>query len=316
VETRVDLRGLDAFGLPALAAQLVRVTGEADVRRVVDDRTLGAAPKFILGGGSNVVFTRDVPALVLKVEVRGRRLVQARDDAWVVELGAGAAGTRPSAWTLEQGWPGARRPGADPGTVGAAPVQNIGAYGVELARPLRVARRASTCVTGRIVTLDRADCALRLPRQRVQAASSAGRQRDHARAAAACRKPWQPELGYLDLRARGGRDRHRRARRAHRSSAGCAPSAAPSCPTRRVIGNAGSFFENPVVSADAVRATSSGATPRCVQYPLPDGSREAGRRLADRRLRLEGQERGRRRPSTSARPSCSSTAARPPAARW
>ena len=110
----------------------MRVRSEADVRAIVDHPELGRAPKFILGGGSNIVFTRDVEALVVKVEVRGMRLVEARDDAFVVEAGAGESWHDLVAWTLANGWPGLENLALIPGTVGAAPVQNIGAYGVEL----------------------------------------------------------------------------------------------------------------------------------------------------------------------------------------
>ncbi|MFM8770329.1 MAG: hypothetical protein ACKOD9_22105, partial [Rubrivivax sp.] len=69
LEAGVSLRTLNTFGLPAVAAHLVRVRNEADLRRLLDDRVWGLAPKFILGGGSNVVFTRDV--LLAKLTKRG-----------------------------------------------------------------------------------------------------------------------------------------------------------------------------------------------------------------------------------------------------
>ena len=132
IEKGVNLRTLNAFGLPAQAATLVRIDSDATLRRVVDHPELGRAPKFVLGGGSNVVFTRDPQAVVLKVEVMGRRLVEERPDAWLVEAGAGENWHDTVAWTLSQGWPGLENLALIPGTVGAAPVQNIGAYGVEL----------------------------------------------------------------------------------------------------------------------------------------------------------------------------------------
>ncbi|MFM7532265.1 MAG: FAD-binding protein, partial [Rubrivivax sp.] len=122
VEPRVNLRGLNTFGLPAVAGHLVRLRSAADVRRVVDDPTWGLAPKFILGGGSNVVLTRDPPGLVLKVEVAGRRLVETREDAWIVEFGAGENWHEVVSWTLQQGWPGLENLALIPGSVGAAPV--------------------------------------------------------------------------------------------------------------------------------------------------------------------------------------------------
>ena len=68
-ETGVSLKPYNSFGLPAVAQTLVRIRSDADVRRVVDDPELGRAPKFILGGGSNIILTRDMPQTVLKVEV-------------------------------------------------------------------------------------------------------------------------------------------------------------------------------------------------------------------------------------------------------
>ena len=76
IDVGVNLKPYNTFGLPAVAKTLVRITSDADVRRVVDDKALGRAPKFIPGGGSNIILTRDMPQVVLKVEVRGMRLVE------------------------------------------------------------------------------------------------------------------------------------------------------------------------------------------------------------------------------------------------
>ncbi|MDH5538152.1 MAG: FAD-binding protein, partial [Rhizobacter sp.] len=152
VETGVSLKPYNSFGLPAVAHTLVRVHSDAEVRQVVDDPTLGRAPKFVLGGGSNIVLTRDMPQLVVKVEVRGMRLVDAGDDAWIVEAGAGENWHDFVAWTLAQGCPGLENLALIPGTVGAAPVQNIGAYGLEL-RERFESLDIVDLVTGRSVTL-------------------------------------------------------------------------------------------------------------------------------------------------------------------
>ena len=100
VESRASLREHNTFGLPALAQTLVHVKSDADVRRVVDHPAYGLAAKFILGGGSNVVLTRDVAAVVLKIEVTGCRLVRETADAWVVEAGAGESWHRVVHWTI------------------------------------------------------------------------------------------------------------------------------------------------------------------------------------------------------------------------
>ena len=89
VERRASLREYNSFGLPALAAVLVRLHREADVKRVVDHAEFGPAAKLVLGGASNLVLTRDVASVVLKVEIMGRRLAAETPDAWIVEAGAG-----------------------------------------------------------------------------------------------------------------------------------------------------------------------------------------------------------------------------------
>ncbi|MCB1981048.1 MAG: UDP-N-acetylenolpyruvoylglucosamine reductase, partial [Rhodoferax sp.] len=70
------MRALNSFGLPAVARRLVRIRADADVRAVLDDPELGRLPKFVLGGGSNLVLGRDPAGVVLKVEVSGRRLLE------------------------------------------------------------------------------------------------------------------------------------------------------------------------------------------------------------------------------------------------
>ena len=132
IESGVSLKPFNTFHLPAVARTLVRIECSADVTRVVDHPKLGPAPKFVLGGGSNIILTRDMPQVVLKIEVPGMRLVEERADAWVVEAGAGVGWHEFVAYTLANGWPGLENLALIPGTVGAAPVQNIGAYGVEL----------------------------------------------------------------------------------------------------------------------------------------------------------------------------------------
>ena len=106
IESGISLKPYNTFSLPAVARTLVRVAGDGDVRRVVDHPQLGLAPKFVLGGGSNIILTRDMPQVVLKVEVRGMRLVEERADAWIVEAGAGESWHELVAFTLAHGWPG------------------------------------------------------------------------------------------------------------------------------------------------------------------------------------------------------------------
>ncbi len=267
IESGVSLKPYNSFGLPAVAQSLVRIKGDADVRRVVDHAELGRAPKFILGGGSNIILTRDMPAVVLKVEVTGRRLVEERADAWIVEAGAGENWHELVDWTLSQGWPGLENMALIPGTVGAAPVQNIGAYGLELKDRFE-SLDAVDLVTGRSVTLGPEICVFGY-RDSVFKHSLAGRTLI-TRVRLRLPRPWQPVLGYLDL--------ERRMRETGVSNPSprqifdwvCAIRRAK-LPDPALIGNAGSFFKNPVVTPEQCRDII-GRDPEIVHYPMPDGS--------------------------------------------
>ena len=261
------MRTFNSFGLPATAHTLVRIDSDAALRRVVDHPELGRAPKFILGGGSNIVFTRDPLAVVLKVEVRGRRLVQERADAWIVEAGAGENWHDLVAWTLAQGWPGLENLALIPGSVGAAPVQNIGAYGVELKDRFE-SLDVIDLVTGRSVTLDASMCHFGY-RDSVFKHALSGKG-VITRVRFRLPRPWQAVLGYLELE------------RKMQETGISAPDAQTVfgwvCAIRRaklpdpaLIGNVGSFFKNPVVSVEQCRDII-GRDPEVVHYPLPDGS--------------------------------------------
>jgi UDP-N-acetylmuramate dehydrogenase len=267
VEHDINLKKCNSFGLSAHARRLVRVASDADVRRVVDDPVLGVAPKFVLGGGSNVVLTRDLDAVVVKIEVRGRRLLAERDDAFIVEAGAGENWHDFVAWTLERGLPGLENLALIPGTVGAAPAQNIGAYGVELSNRFE-SLDVVDLVTGRSVTLGASMCRFGY-RDSVFKHELAGKS-VITRVRFRLPRPWQPVLGYLDLERKvaetGIDDPDARTI----FDWVCAIRRAK-LPDPQQIGNVGSFFKNPVVSREQCRDII-GRDPEVVHYPLPDGS--------------------------------------------
>jgi UDP-N-acetylmuramate dehydrogenase len=267
IERGVSLKPYNSFSLPAVAGTLVRIASDADVGRVVDDPVLGSAPKFVLGGGSNIILTRDMPQIVLKVEVRGIRLVEERADAWIVEAGAGENWHDLVAHTLAHGWPGLENLALIPGTVGASPVQNIGAYGVELKDRFE-SLDAVDLVTGRTQTLFADTCAFGY-RDSVFKNALANRT-VITRVRFRLPRPWQPVLGYLDI------ERRMAETGIHAPSAQqvfdwvCAIRRAK-LPDPAVIGNAGSFFKNPIVTPEQCRDII-GRDPEIVHYPLPDGS--------------------------------------------
>lgn len=267
VERSASLRAYNTFGLPAAAHTLVRVSTEAQVRQIVNHPELGRAPKFILGGGSNLVLTQDVNACVIKVEIKGRHLIETRDDAWIVEIGAGESWHDTVAWCLDNDLPGLENMALIPGTVGAAPVQNIGAYGIELKDRFE-SLDAVDLITGRMVTLHREQCRFGY-RDSIFKSLLAGKS-VITKVRLRLPRPWQPVTGYLELE------------RKMAESGISQPSPRQIfdwiCEVRRAklpdpaqIGNAGSFFKNPVVTAEQCRDII-GRDPEIVHYPLPDGS--------------------------------------------
>jgi UDP-N-acetylmuramate dehydrogenase len=204
VEPNTPLQAHNSFGISAKALQLVRVRTEADVQAVLADASLRDAPKFVLGGGSNIVLTGDVKPLVLKVEIKGMRLVEETDKAWIVEAAAGEKWHDFVAWTLDNGWPGLENMALIPGSVGASPVQNIGAYGVELQDRFH-SLDAIDLTTGQTFSLDAAQCAFGY-RDSVFKHESSGQnglglagKALITRVRFLLRKDWKPVLGYLDL---------------------------------------------------------------------------------------------------------------------
>lgn len=126
--TGVDLSACNTLALPARATSYARIVEAAQLATP----EFAAQRRFILGGGSNLVLTGDFEGLVLHMAIPGRRLLSEDADAWYIEAGAGENWHDFVQWTLAQGWPGLENLSLIPGTVGAAPIQNIGAYGAEL----------------------------------------------------------------------------------------------------------------------------------------------------------------------------------------
>ena len=275
IETAVNLRAWNTFGLPAIAQTLIHIDEEADVRRVVDHPEFGRAPKFVLGGGSNIVLARDVSAVVLKVAIGGIRLLETRDDAFIVEAGAGVPWHELVAWTIDQGLPGLENLALIPGTTGAAPVQNIGAYGLELQDRFD-SLDAIDFTTGDVFTLNAAQCGFgyrdsvfKHPAAQVGDFGLAGRSLI-LRVRFALPKDWQPVLGYLDIERRMQEEgvAHPTARQLYDWIVAIRRA---KLPDPAVIGNAGSFFKNPTVTPEQC-ADIIGRDPKVVHYPMPDGS--------------------------------------------
>ena len=270
VQSGVDLSACNTLALPCRAAHYARVETRAQLAELAG--LPAGCRRFVLGGGSNLVLPSEFDGLVVHMAVPGRELIGEDADARYLRFGGGERWHEAVAWTLAQGWPGLENLALIPGTLGAAPIQNIGAYGLELADRFHELT-ACDLDTGALLHFDRTGCrfAYRDSVFKQEGWSRAGR---YAIVDVTLRLPkrWQANVAYADLSAHLERERE-----------GDAGAPTPQrifdavCAVRRsklpdpsVLPNAGSFFQNPVV--DAAQAERLHAVhPTLPVYPQADG---------------------------------------------
>jgi UDP-N-acetylmuramate dehydrogenase len=271
LEKNVALQALNSFGIVARAQQLVRIANAEDLRAVLVDPVLSGLPKFVLGGGSNIVLTGDVKPLVLKVEIMGRQVLLETDKHVIVQAGAGENWHEFVRWTVEQGLGGLENMALIPGTVGATPVQNVGAYGVETQDRMH-SLDALHLDTGESFSLEPGQCGFGYRDSVFKHAGGLGLRGKalitHVRFALS--KPWRADLSYLDLQRK-------------QEAAGVQNPSLQQvfdwvCDIRRaklpdpaLVGNAGSFFKNPTVTPEQCQDIIA-REPKIVHYPMPDGN--------------------------------------------
>lgn len=246
------------------------VRSEPDLHAVLADPRVVGLPRLVIGGGSNLLLTADLDGLALHIALPGRRIVDrlAQTGTVLVEAGAGENWHAFVEWTLSQGLCGLENLALIPGTVGAAPVQNIGAYGLELADRFHSLRALDT-ETGNSVVLDAAACRFGY---RDSIFKREGRDRliiMSVTLALTSRAAWQPVSGYADI-ARS-LEAHGIATPSPRDIFDAVVAVRQAkLPDPSTLGNAGSFFKNPIVDAAHYQALLA-REPKLVAYLQPDG---------------------------------------------
>ena len=130
IQHNFSLKNYNTFGIEAKANQFVAVHNVAELRTVLEENK--SQTKFILGGGSNMLLTKDIDALVIHVDLKGKKIVKENDDFVWVESQAGENWHEFVLWSIDQNFGGLENMSLIPGNVGTTPVQNIGAYGTEI----------------------------------------------------------------------------------------------------------------------------------------------------------------------------------------
>lgn len=132
IHTDYPLKALNTFGVDVQAAHYTEVTSEAQLQALLDEPQWQQTSKMILGGGSNVLFTQDFPGLMIKNNILGTKIIKEDEDHVWLSVGAGENWHDFVMYCIDHHYAGIENLSLIPGTVGAAPMQNIGAYGTEI----------------------------------------------------------------------------------------------------------------------------------------------------------------------------------------
>ena len=266
VERSVDLAGRTTLALPGHAALYARISVADQLGLLTAHR---AHRRFVLGGGSNLVLCGDFDGLLLQMAIQGRELLGDDAEAWYVRAGAGENWHDLVGWTLAQGRPGLENLALIPGTVGAAPIQNIGAYGLDVAERFH-SLTACDMASGQFVHFDRKACRFGY-RDSVFKQEGWHLEGRFVITDVTFRLPkqWQPLTRYADITGELA------AREVATPSAQQIADAVIAVRQRKLpdparIPNTGSFFHNPVVDA-ATADRLVAENPGLPHYPQADG---------------------------------------------
>jgi len=263
----VSLRELNTFGIDARAHAFASVKNIGDLEAIAADPQLSVLPRLILGGGSNLLLTKDFNGLVLHMVNRACEIMGNDAAHTIVRAQAGENWHAFVQWTLSQGLAGLENLSLIPGSVGAAPIQNIGAYGSEVAEFFH-SLTLFNFLTGETRVLSREECRFGYRDSVFKHAL-----RDRAviiDVSFALPREWQPNLRYAELVTELG------TRGVSNPTALDIADAVIAIRRRKLpdpaeIGNAGSFFKNPVVSREQ-HAQLLAKHPQLVGYSQSDGS--------------------------------------------
>jgi UDP-N-acetylmuramate dehydrogenase len=153
----VNLAPFNTLGIEARAQALISVSSRPELQKALEEIQANNLPIFVLGGGSNVLFVHDYPGCVLRIGIKGHEVVKEDNHHVWLRIGAGEIWHSTVLYCIENGWGGIENLSLIPGTVGAAPIQNIGAYGVELEQVFANLEAVET-VTGATKTFAKSEC--------------------------------------------------------------------------------------------------------------------------------------------------------------
>jgi UDP-N-acetylmuramate dehydrogenase len=263
----LGLKHRNSFGLDSTAELAYEITSANQLPALIKELGDKGLSWRVLGGGSNVILPESLPGATLLINISGQELIKSDDLYSWLEVGAGVNWHVFVSWTLENNLPGFENLALIPGTVGAAPIQNIGAYGVEVGEYID-SIEAFDSAAHAFVTLPKEACQFAYR-------DSYFKQNPNrfivTRVVFKISKAWQARLQYADLAKQFAESNSNPSAR-QIFDAVCTIRS-KKLPDPAVIGNAGSFFQNPIVGNQQYEQLIK-EFPNLVSYPDATGTRK------------------------------------------
>jgi UDP-N-acetylmuramate dehydrogenase len=281
----LGLKDRNTFGLDAVAELAYEITSAEQIPEVMTEIAKQKLSWRVLGGGSNVILPNTLAGATLLMNILGQEIIKTDQEATYLSVGGGVIWHDLVTWTLENDFPGLENLALIPGTVGAAPIQNIGAYGVEIGEYIdRI--EAYDVKNHAFVTLQKDAC--RFAYRDSYFKQHAGRF-IVTKVVFKMPKEWRARIHYADL--------------AKQFLEGSTTSPEDiflavckirthKLPDPKLIGNAGSFFQNPIVPNEQFE-TLLKAHPNLVSYPDAQGKRKLAAGWLIDQCGFKGQRMGR-----------------------
>lgn len=267
IKEQVNLKSLNTFGIDAFCSYFTEINAIADFLELLSSEIYRSNKKLIIGGGSNLLFTKDFEGLVIKNNLKGIEVVSEAGNGIVVKAAAGENWHEFVMYCIANNFSGLENLSLIPGCVGASPMQNIGAYGVEI-KDVFEELEAYDVSSGERTVFKNSECEFgyresvfkRKFKGRFLIASVSFRLKKNAEVNTSY-GAINAELAAMHITAPTIRDVSDAVINIRRSK----------LPDPKVTGNAGSFFKNPEVP-EAKYLALKNTFPDLVAYPLPNGN--------------------------------------------
>ena len=267
IQEKVNLKTYNTFGIEVYCNYFTEITSVQDFLNLVEEPVYKSSKKLIIGGGSNLLFTKDFDGLVIKNSLKGISLVSESEDEVIIKASAGEVWNDFVLYCLDKNYAGLENLSLIPGCVGASPMQNIGAYGVEI-KEVFEELEAYSMINGERKLFSKSDCEFgyresvfkRKYKDMFLITSVSFKLKKHA-VVNTSYGAINTELTAMNISSPGIKDVSNAVIHIRQSK----------LPDPKVMGNAGSFFKNPEVTADKYAALKK-EFENLVAYPLENGN--------------------------------------------